>query len=881
MKTRRSAASVGLLLTASVVALTGVLAARARQQPSKTPVPGSPLVTGKFITPVGSQTNVGSYPNNAILSPDGKYVVVTSLGARCRLSVLSVTDGSLVSQADFTGPHPSASGKKESVFYGLAFGPQTPEGVTLYAARGSDDRVAVLTLASDGKLTRTTRELVTPSKRKTSDGSILPLHPAGLALSGNGSVLYAANHSGDPANKMESTLSVVDTASGIVLREIITDGYPLAVVALSKGQFAGRKVYVGSEQRGTVDVVDVEQRQVTRTIPTGSQTTGLLLNRAEDKLFAANGGSDTVSIIDVATEKVTKTILLRPPDARGIPGATPLGMALSPDEATLYVALADMNAVAVVDLKKNTVTGYIPAGWYPTAVVVSPDGNRLFIMNAKGTAVRNPNGAPVPIAGGVQPQYVQNIIEGTVSTVELPGALSDLPKHTAQVLTNNRISPDMLKIAREALKNPGIEHVIYIVKENRTYDQVLGDLPQGNGDPKLVLFGRDVTPNLHALAERFILLDNFYCCAEVSGDGWNWSTQGMITPYNSRNVVYGYTGKVRTYDYEGTNNGVPVDLEDIPDVSKTAGGYIWDNCARNKVSFRNFGFFADDETRPGPEEGPQRLVVVPNKKALVGKTSIDFRQYDTNYADSEAWVKHGLKPAPRQLAEFKGAPARMTVWLREFEGFVKSKNMPRFQMLRLGRDHTAGTAPGQYSPRAMVADNDYAVGQLVEAVSKSPYWKKTAIFVIEDDAQAGYDHVDAHRSIAFVISPFIRKATKDSRFYNTDSMIRTMEVLLNMPPMNGYTAAADPFYIFTAQPENDQPYTAILPAKEIIGDINGARAYRAQDSLALLNPLKEESEPDEQLNDILWHSIKGENVPAPPRVYTLSAGPREEGEDDD
>jgi YVTN family beta-propeller protein len=626
--------------------------------------------------------------------------------------------------------------------------------------------------------------------------------------------------------------------------------------------------------------VDVDARRVSNIIPTGAQTTALLLNRAEDKLFAANSGSDTVSIVSVATEKVEKTILLRPPDARGIPGATPLGLALSPDEATLYVALADMNAVAVVDLKKNSVTGYVPAGWYPTSVVASPDGARLFVVNAKGVAARNPNGAPVAVAGSDRPQYVQNIIEGTVSTVELAGAFADLPRHTSQVLTNNRVRKDMLKAAREALKNPGIEHVIYVVKENRTYDQVLGDLPQGNGDPKLLLFGRDVTPNQHALAERFVLLDNFYCCAEVSGDGWNWSTQGMVTAYNSRNVVYGYTGKQRTYDYEGTNNGVRVDLEGIPDVSATTGGYFWDNCARNRVSFRNYGFFADDETRPGPEEGPQSATVVPNKKALVGKTSTDFRQYDTNYADSEAWVKHGLKAAPRQMASFNGAPSRMTVWLREFEGFVANKNLPRFQMVRLGRDHTAGTAPGQYSPRAMVADNDYAVGQLVEAVSKSPYWKKTAIFVIEDDAQNGYDHVDAHRSIAFVVSPYIRKGTKDSRFYNTDSLLRTMEIFLGLPPLNTYTAVSDPFYIFTAAPENDQPYAAILPAKEIIGEINPDRAYRAQDSLALLNPLKEESAPDEELNDILWHAIKGVHVPAPPRVYTLSAGPRGEEEED-
>lgn len=411
---------------------------------------------------------------------------------------------------------------------------------------------------------------------------------------------------------------------------------------------------------------------------------------------------------------------------------------------------------------------------------------------------------------------------------------------------------------------------------------MLSDLPVGNADKSLLMFGRDITPNQHALAERFVLLDNFYCSAEVSGDGWNWSTQGMANEYNSRNVVYGYTGKNRTYDYEGTNNGAKVDLIGIRDVSTAPGGYIWDKCAQHKVSYRNYGFFADDDTRTTPEEGVTSVTptVEANKKALVGKTAPDFRQYDTNYADSEAWIKHGLAPAPRQMKSFgkHNDPARMTAWLREFNEFVKNKNLPRFQMVRLGRDHTAGTTAGQYSPRAMVADNDYAVGQLVEAVSKSPYWKKTAIFIVEDDAQNGYDHVDAHRSIAFVVSPYIRKGTVDSRFYNTDSTLRTMELLLGLSPMNLYDAIAPPLAIFADKPENDAPYEAILPEKEIISEVNRATAYRSKDSERLLNPLVEESLPDEELNDILWHSIKGRNIPAPERRYSLRFHP---DEDDD
>jgi YVTN family beta-propeller protein len=655
--------------------------------------------------------------------------------------------------------------------------------------------------------------------------------------------------------------------------QIALPGYPFGVAAVTAGPNADRKVYVSSEQDGTISVVDPTAQRVSRKIATGASPTCLLLDRSAARLFVANSGSDTVSIVSTDRDSVQKTVLLRPATARDLPAATPLGLALSPDEKTLYVALGDMNAVAVVDVEKATVSGYIPVGWYPTAVVASADGRRLFVANAKGVAERNPNGKPVERLKG-RPQYIQSIIEGTVSTVDLAAATADLPSLTDQVVANNRIVRDPVAAARSALKNPGIDHVVYVIKENRTYDQVLGDLPQGNGDPELTLFGREVTPNLHALAERFVLLDNFYCAAEVSGDGWNWSTQGMANEYDARNVVYGYTGKNRPYDYEGSNRGVPVDLFGIRDVARAPGGYIWDNCARHKVSFRNYGFFTDDFDLPreSPEFGTRGLKNAPSKKALTDRTCLDFRQFDMNFADSEAWVKHGLAPAPKQMAKYGSHddPSRITTWRREFDAYVKDRNLPRFLMVRLPRDHTAGTTAGIHSPRAMAADNDYAVGQLVEAISRSPYWKSTAIFIVEDDAQNGHDHVDAHRSIAFVISPFVRRATKDSRFYNTASVLHTMENLLGLPPMNLYDATAPVLAVFADRPENEAPFEAILPDKAIIGEVNGATAYRSRDSARLLNRFKEESAPDEELNDILWHSIKGRDVPAPARRY----GPR-------
>lgn len=875
----RAVIATGAALLAGAAATFGVVAAsRARQQPPPTTSAAVPLVTGTDLTPLGTQTDVGSYPVNAILSLDGRWIVVSNIGSRSYLTVLDVRDGRQVSQVPFNGPHPFADGKKEGLFYGLTWGATTPQGTLLYAGRGSDERIGVLTLSPEGKLSREERTIDTPSG--VTQGQPLH-HVAGLAVSADGTTLYAANNAGDPKKGMNSTLSVIDLPTARLSASIPLPGYPLGVAAMTTGPSEKRKVYVGSEQRGVVAVVDPMQKKVIRTVSTGAQPTGMIFDRAQARLFVANASSDTVSIIRTRDDKVEKSILLRPADARGLPGATPTGLALSPDEKTLFVTLSDMNAVALVNVEKGRVEGYLPVGWYPTAVIASPDGGRLFVTNAKGVAARNPNGKPK--AGLTErPRYIQNIIEGTVSTIDLAATRRDLPRHTAQVLENNRVRPDLLKMARKALKNPGIEHVIYIIKENRTYDQVLSDLPQGNGDQSLLMFGREVTPNQHALAERFVLLDNFYCCAEVSGDGWNWSTQGVANSYTSRNVVYGYGGRNRTYDYEGANNGVPVDRLGIPDVSRTQGGYIWDACARKSVSFRNYGFFLDDFSlpRPSAEEGTTGLQNEPNKKALVGKHDPNFRQYDTSYADSEAWVKHAVTAAPRQRKSFgqHNDPARMTAWLREFQQFVKDGNLPRFQMVRLGRDHTAGTTAGQSSPRAMVADNDYAVGQLVEAVSKSPYWKKTAIFIVEDDAQNGYDHVDAHRTIAFVVSPFIRKGTVDSRFYNTDSMLHTMENLLGLDPLNLYDAIAPALAVFTDKAGNDAPYEAILPTREIIAEVNGQRAYRSRDSERLLNPLQEESAPDEELNDILWHAIKGEHVPAPPRVYGLRTRP--EVEDD-
>lgn len=820
-----------------------------------------PLATGKRLTPQGRQTDVGSFPCNLALSPDGRYVLVTTAGSREYLSVLRADDGRVVSQIDWNGPSPVFKDEKQALYYGLACGKAAGGKAAVYASRGGEGTVSVLSLGADGALTDTGKTLGAP-------GAFL----AGLALSPDGSRLYAADNRADPARGMRSVLNIVDTGTNTVPVRVDVPGYPFAVAALANGQ----KVYVSSEQRGKVSVVYPVAAKTFQEIATGAQPMALALDRAQRRLFVANAGSDTVSIVDTHTDRVIRTLLLRPDSARGLPGATPTGLALAPDEKRLYVTLGDMNAVAVVELPKGTLAGYIPVGWYPTAAVVSPDGRRLFVANAKGVAARNPNSKPV--AGLTsQTQYIQNIIEGTVSMLDLT-ALPALKTLTAQTLANNRGRDSRAT----PLMNPGIKHVFYIIKENRTYDQILGDLPQGDGDPAICLFPREVTPNQHALAERFALLDNFYCCAEVSGDGWNWSTGAMASEYVERNVPHNYGGRERPYDFEGTNNGIAVDRIGVPDAARPPGGYLWDLCAAHGVSFRNYGFFTDDLTLPRTvaEAGTKGLQNSPTKKALIGENDADFREFDASYADSEAWVKANIAPAPKQMTSYGTFrdPSRVTAWKREFAGYVKEGNLPQLSLLRVMRDHTAGTTAGHSSARAMVADNDYAVGQIVETISHSPYWKSSAIVVVEDDAQNGYDHVDAHRSPCYVISPFIDRATHDSHFYNTDSALRTIERLLDLPPMTQYDAIAPAIDVFGKTTSNSAPYEAIMPAREIIAEVNGQTAYRAADSALLLNPHQEESAPDEELNDILWHSIKG-NVPAPQRRYSLRMGSGEPGRD--
>jgi YVTN family beta-propeller protein len=930
-----------LVLAAGVVAC-----ARSEKRPSASVDPrvtedvvesGERLVTGRSIDPDAARSaqDVGSLPVNMVLMPGGKFAVTTDAGYRQSLWSLRVEDGRGVGRLGYgqTTMHPS-----NGLYYGLAAG---PDG-TLFAAQGAADAVAVLRVADDGKLER-------DRVIQTGPGDF----PSGLVLDGRG-MLYVANNDptpGGPISPTRASVAVYDAATGKEVgrfsfeSETPGSNFPLALAVLPNGS----RLYVASQRDGAVyvlDTSDAKQPKLITKLETGSHPDALCLDKAGRRLFVANAHSDTISVVDTGSDKVTGTVLLRPEIAKDLAGATPTGLALSPDEKTLYAALGDMNAVAVIDVDdaQPELRGYLPAGWYPTAVVASPDGKHLLVANAKGGVARYENPAPAA-RDKKKPVSPNSLVEGNVIVVPLhPGEDAspeqDLRERTESVLELNRLSPRHARFIKDnpvkpiGLQAGKIKHVIYIVKENRTYDQVLGDLPQGNGDPGRCIFGRDITPNQHALAERFVLMDNFYDSGEVSGDGWTWSTQAQANEYVVRNVPYQYSDRGRKFDYEGQVNEYPVGgfpakgpdgkpLSDhpgfregapsIPDVAAAPGGHIWDLARKAGLTVRNYGFFVSNGVKGAqnttiiPDNYPSDRGLQPGGHDLDGITSLDFRRFDMNYPDSEAtWRFHNETKDERFLYDRKtfgkyDAHSRFEAWNREFKQMIEEDPtggaVPQLMLVRFCTDHTSGLNPGHHSPRSMVADNDYAVGQLVEAVSHSPVWESTAIFIIEDDAQNGPDHVDAHRSTCYVVSPWIKKGSVDHTFHNTVSVLKTIELLLGLPPMCQYDAVAAPIMNWNMNgPSNREPYAAVVPRRDLFRDRNpkvGETLPVSPEARAKIEDMIRRSmamdfanadkAPAEELNQIMWASVRGWDsiIPPTPRGPQGLTARQEKDDDDD
>jgi YVTN family beta-propeller protein len=798
---------------------------------------------GWTVTPAGRQVTLGDKPFGTTTSPDGKTLLVSNDGQyKQSLMVIDAASGAIRQTLSYTSP--------EALFVGVVY---SPDGKRVYASAGGNNKVRVYEVQGDGTLTESA-PIALPTRNPA--GATVNHFPAGVTVSADGRTVWTAN-------SLSDSVSMIDVASRTV-RVVPVGANPYAV----KLSPDGRRAYVSNWGEASVSVLDAATGALRRTIPVGEHPSALLVNARRGELYAADTDSDQLSVIDLSTNTATRTIDLAP--YRHAPvGSNPNALALAPDAGTLYVANAGADDIDVIRLaarshlprsragrhgrSSDVIVGRIPTGWYPTGVEVSRDGRTLYVANAKGLgAGPNPDG-PNPYTDARRrpgdafaAQYIGSMIKGTLSIIATPDA-GRLARDSAQVARNNHYPDDGADPAAGrgpagssvVPRRPGeagpIKHVIYVVKENRTYDQVLGSLGKGNGDPKLNLFDDSSAPNIRALARQFVTLDNFYAAAEVSADGWNWSTAATANTYTQKTWEANYSdngGRNHPYQYEGGSYAT------APGKTRNSS-YLWDSLDHAGVSYRNFGFW-----RFGT--GP----VAPTAPNLAAHTEPSYPGYDLSITDQ----------------------TRLDAYTKAFQGFAASGSMPRMQFVRLPQDHTRGTTPGAPTPKAMIADNDLAVGRLVDLVSHSRFWKDTAIFVVEDDAQAGPDHVDAHRTEALVVSPYTQHHAVDSTFYSTVSMLRTIELLVGVAPLTQFDAAAIPMLnTFRGKP-NQRPYTAMIPSQSLT-ETNSASAPMAAQS-ALMNFSDADLANDYQLNLAVWQSVKGASVPMPAGKHaTLGTDP--------
>jgi len=495
----------------------------------------------------------------------------------------------------------------------------------------------------------------------------------------------------------------------------------------------------------------------------------------------------------------------------------------------------------------------LPTGWYPTAVLFSRTGDQLFVLNGKGlTGQANPRG-PQAVSSGADGQYQGQLMQGAISIIDVPDAAAlkayttrvyDITPYSDATRLRPADAPSDSPVPAQVGQASPIKHVFYLIRENRTYDQVLGDMEKGNGDATLALFGEAITPNAHAIAREFVQFDNFYVDAEVSYDGHAFSTAAYATDVVEKMWPTNYGRRGAVYLSEGGWG----DRNLYGNLSAPKDGYIWDFANRAGVSVRSYGEFAEREGRNGP--------VVASVPGLVGKVHPSYPPYNLNIPDNE----------------------RVDVWLEEFRQFEANGQLPRLNIIRLPNDHTFGTRAGSLTPRSMVAENDQALGRIFEAISHSKYWSESAIFVLEDDAQNGPDHVDSHRSVLLMASPYARRGALDSTLYTTSGVLRTMELILGLPPMSQYDAAATPMYRgFQANPDL-RPFTR-RPARVSLTERNGTEAFGAAASAAM-NFDEADMTPEYELNEILWKSIRGSDSPMPPPVRSGFIRVIDDGEDE-
>ncbi len=775
------------------------------------------LPNGWSLRPAGRQTRLGDFPVLMAEHPSEPILAVQHAGyGEHEVVTLDATTGKVIGRVALP-----------ETFTGIAW---SHDGTRLFVGGGFDDVIYAFDHAA-GLLSNKV-VLRYPDRGKDKGSRV----PAGLAVARDGKSLWVANAFGH-------TLARFDVSGGLRAElPLGDDSFPYGLA----WDESRNRLYVSLWGAAEVAVVDTKEGRVVGRWKSQEHPNEMLLARGGKVLYVANANRNTVSVFDTEAGKAVEVIGTAI-DPVAPSGSTPSSLGLSPDESALFVANANTNDVAVVNVKElgaSTPLGFIPVGWYPTSVRVARDGKTLYVSNGKGGTSKANRAGPNPLtkAAPSTREYIAGLFEGTLSTIPMPDprAMAAYSKTVYECSPlRTPAEPDRAEGRAgnpipEKVGDPSpITHCIYIIKENRTYDQVFGDMPEGNGEPSLCLFPERVTPNHHALAREFVLLDNFYVDGEVSADGHEWTMGAYATDFVEKTWPLSYRGDRR----------VPYAAEGKFEISRPAGGYLWDRAAEKGVSYRSYGEFVDNGPTP---DDPSTTKV----KALIGHFDPKFRGYDLNYPD--------VKRADR--------------FLEELAGFEESGEMPRLVVLRLPNDHTSGTAPGKPTVQAYLADNDLALGRVVEGLSKSRFWKQMAIFVVEDDAQNGSDHVDAHRTVALAISPYIKRKSVDSTMYSTSSMLRTMELCLGLEPMSQFDASARPMWRAFASTPDPAPYMH-RPAQVDLDAKNLATAWGA-DASKRLNLEIEDRADDLIFNEIIWKAVRGPDSPMPPPVHSAFVLPR-------
>ena len=764
------------------------------------------LPNGWSLTPAGKSLPLGDLPLNIAVSSSKKYIAVTNNGQSDQsIQLIDVLNEKILDSVALP-----------KSFLGLKF---SADEKYVYASGGYDNWIL--------KYAVRRQKLVLTDSISLGEKWPAKISPTGIELDDTKHLLYVVT-------KDDKQLYTVDLVTKKIIHRQPLGGEAYTCV-LSPNK---KELYISCWGCDKVIVYNTITQNIDAELAAGDNPNDLVLSKSGTYLFVANANDNSVSVIDIKKRLVLETLnAALYPDA--IPGSTTNAVALSSDEKTLYIANADNNCLAVFDVStpgSSKSKGFIPVGWYPTAVKVI--GSKIYVANGKGfTSLANPYGpnpyhrrdkiayhkADAPRAV----QYIGGLFKGTLSIIATPTA-QQLALYSQQVYRNTPYAKQTELLAKGEAGNPipqkvgdvsPVKYVFYIVKENRTYDQVLGDVPEGNGDKSLCLFGEKITPNLHALAKEFVLLDNFYVDAEVSADGHNWSLGGYANDYLEKTWPTSYGGRGGSYDAEGNR-----------EIANNKGGFIWEHCKRAGLSYRTYGEFADDYK--------------PNIPVLKDHFCPYYTSWDQTVRDT----------------------TRVGQWKRDFDSLLAANAVPRLSTLRIINDHTEGLSKGRPTPFAHCADNDLAVGMLVDYLSKSPIWKQSVVFVLEDDAQNGPDHVDAHRSPAFVAGGFVKRGFVDHTMYSTTSVLRTIELILGIPPMSQYDAAATPMWrCFSAKPD-----LTVFNAKPLQWDINEKNSavnawQRKSDTFDFS---KEDLVPDRAFTEVIWKAVKGDNaiVPSPKRA---------------